>query len=164
MIDYSSYGECCVDDVNASHLNTNDMIIHFGRCCLSTASEQSGKQILYVMPRTCDEVIVYNIISVLSTTTSNKDELCVFIDQSFRSLESDIIRAFEGKHLNIGRIDETRFKVLPSVEGKEFNDDRFKVMGRWFRKKEGREMIYIGSNERFSNTLALTLGADWRLR
>lgn len=34
-----TYSDCCVDDVNASHLTANDMIIHFGRCCLSTASD-----------------------------------------------------------------------------------------------------------------------------
>lgn len=45
-----SYGECCVDDVNASHLTTNDLIVHFGRCCLSTSSKQGAKQIVYVLP------------------------------------------------------------------------------------------------------------------
>ncbi len=34
-----TYSDCCVDDVNAGHLSANDMIIHFGRCCLSTASD-----------------------------------------------------------------------------------------------------------------------------
>ena len=34
----TSYSECCVDDVNASHAKNNDMIIKFGDSCLSTAS------------------------------------------------------------------------------------------------------------------------------
>ena len=48
----SSYAECCVDDVNASHAKSNDMIIKFGRHCLSTASKSKqcgNKQILYVL-------------------------------------------------------------------------------------------------------------------
>lgn len=46
----SSYGECCVDDVNASHSDKNDMIIHFGKCCLSTSSNyKPNKEILYVL-------------------------------------------------------------------------------------------------------------------
>jgi hypothetical protein len=44
-----------VDDVNASHLTANDLIIHFGKCCLSTASkaltsDALQKEILYVLP------------------------------------------------------------------------------------------------------------------
>lgn len=31
-----AYGECCVDDVTASHASANDMIVHFGHSCLST--------------------------------------------------------------------------------------------------------------------------------
>ena len=51
LIYISSYGECCVDDVNASHLSANDMIVHFGRFCLSTASNKNkDKEIVYVLP------------------------------------------------------------------------------------------------------------------
>jgi diphthamide biosynthesis enzyme Dph1/Dph2-like protein len=32
----TSYSECCVDDVNASHAKSNDAIIKFGNSCLST--------------------------------------------------------------------------------------------------------------------------------
>ena len=44
-----------MDDVNASHLNANDLIVHFGRCCLSASSVQSLtevalKEIIYVLP------------------------------------------------------------------------------------------------------------------
>ena len=49
MIISRSFGECCVDDVNASHLTSNDMIVHFGPCCLSTSSVRlDGKEIVYV--------------------------------------------------------------------------------------------------------------------
>jgi diphthamide biosynthesis enzyme Dph1/Dph2-like protein len=30
----TSYGECCVDEVNAQHLNA-DIIVHFGETCCS---------------------------------------------------------------------------------------------------------------------------------
>ena len=46
----SSYGECCIDDVTASHAEANDLIIHFGHCCLSTEFESTFKQIIYVLP------------------------------------------------------------------------------------------------------------------
>jgi hypothetical protein len=36
--------------VNASHLSTNDLIVHFGPCCLSTSSgRKDGKEIVYVI-------------------------------------------------------------------------------------------------------------------
>lgn len=49
---FSSFGECCVDDVNASHSAANDMIIHFGKCCFSTSSHSVAKpekEILYIL-------------------------------------------------------------------------------------------------------------------
>jgi diphthamide biosynthesis protein 2 len=30
----TSYGECCVDEVNAEH-NAADVVVHYGRSCLS---------------------------------------------------------------------------------------------------------------------------------
>ena len=56
----SSFGECCVDDVNASHLNANDLIVHFGPCCLSTSSLRiDGKEIIYVItaPKLTEEAV-----------------------------------------------------------------------------------------------------------
>ena len=44
----TSYGECCIDDVTASHAKANDMIVHFGHSCFSTKS--FGKPIVYVLP------------------------------------------------------------------------------------------------------------------
>ena len=34
----TSYSECCVDDVNASHADANDVIVKFGRSCFSSSS------------------------------------------------------------------------------------------------------------------------------
>lgn len=48
----SSYSECCIDDVNASHAKANDMIIKFGKHCLSTCSrsvQRGEKEIVYVL-------------------------------------------------------------------------------------------------------------------
>ena len=36
----TSYGECCVDEVNAEHLNA-DLIVHFGQTCASHNSRIS---------------------------------------------------------------------------------------------------------------------------
>ena len=49
----TSYGECCVDDVTASHAANNDCIVHFGHSCLSSDNQQqNGKKIFYVLPKT----------------------------------------------------------------------------------------------------------------
>ena len=55
----SSYGECCIDDVTASHAKANDAIVHFGHCCLSTETETPGvqKKIIYVLPSLTREEI-----------------------------------------------------------------------------------------------------------
>jgi diphthamide biosynthesis enzyme Dph1/Dph2-like protein len=48
----TSYSECCIDDVNASHAKANDAIVKFGRACLSTESkskQKEGKEIIYVL-------------------------------------------------------------------------------------------------------------------
>ena len=47
----TSYAECCVDDVNASHAKNNQLIVKFGPACLSTASKSklSDKEYIYVM-------------------------------------------------------------------------------------------------------------------
>mmetsp|Transcript_24176 Transcript_24176/g.29983 ORF Transcript_24176/g.29983 Transcript_24176/m.29983 type:complete len:85 (-) Transcript_24176:112-366(-) len=47
----TSYGECCIDDVTASHAKANDAIVHFGHSCFSTEAQESDtKQIVYVLP------------------------------------------------------------------------------------------------------------------
>lgn len=48
----TSYSECCIDDVTASHAKANDAIVHFGACCLSTDNEamDTTKTIIYVLP------------------------------------------------------------------------------------------------------------------
>ena len=48
----TSYGECCIDDVTASHAANNDCIVHFGHTCLSSDNRNNAtKQIFYVLPR-----------------------------------------------------------------------------------------------------------------
>jgi len=49
-----SYGECCVDDVTASHAKANDAIVHFGHTCFSVESQ--SKQIVYVLHSTPNEL------------------------------------------------------------------------------------------------------------
>mmetsp|Transcript_41838 Transcript_41838/g.40191 ORF Transcript_41838/g.40191 Transcript_41838/m.40191 type:complete len:149 (+) Transcript_41838:7-453(+) len=50
----TSYGECCIDEVNASHAATNDLIVHFGNTCFSTPSHLPTKDIIYVLPLSPD--------------------------------------------------------------------------------------------------------------
>ena len=48
----TSYSECCIDDVNASHARANDAIVKFGQACLSTESkskQREDKEIIYVL-------------------------------------------------------------------------------------------------------------------
>ena len=50
-----------MDDVNASHLTVNDLIVHFGPCCFSTSSHRlDGKEIVYVMtaPKLSEEAVL----------------------------------------------------------------------------------------------------------
>ena len=61
---FSAYGECCIDDVTASHASANDLIVHFGHSCLSTDqsmevvtaesknrdSKKKQKNIVYMFP------------------------------------------------------------------------------------------------------------------
>ena len=48
----TSYSECCIDDVNASHADVNDVIVKFGRSCFSSSSvskQRPDKHLLYVL-------------------------------------------------------------------------------------------------------------------
>jgi diphthamide biosynthesis enzyme Dph1/Dph2-like protein len=66
----TSYGECCIDDVTASHASANDMIVHFGHTCFSTkgniiaahaGSEKNVKQLLYVLGRSLEKSYFENM-------------------------------------------------------------------------------------------------------
>ncbi len=67
--------------------------------------------------------------------------------------------------VNIGRIDSHKYRVIPSVEHEDAESgEEVKIMGRWFKKSpECKNMLYIGSNEKFLNTLALALGPEWNI-
>jgi diphthamide biosynthesis enzyme Dph1/Dph2-like protein len=106
---YRSFGECCVDDVNASHLNANDLIVHFGPCCLSTSSLRlDGKEIIYVMtaPKLSEEAM--NLLQELISTQ---------LETGAR-----VYGLFEGETCevsginSVGAIDTSRFTIIPKPQ------------------------------------------------
>ena len=65
----TSYGECCIDDVTASHAANNDCIVHFGHTCLSSdnrSQTNTTKQVFYVLPMT-KQTILDNLGQALQT-------------------------------------------------------------------------------------------------
>lgn len=72
MLGDTSYSECCIDDVNASHAKSNDLIIKFGHSCFSTSSvskQHTDKQFLYVLPD--NQIDMENLREQLNQITGN---------------------------------------------------------------------------------------------
>ena len=79
---FSAYGECCIDDVTASHASANDLIVHFGHSCLSTDqsmevvtaeskdrnAEKKQKNIVYMLPN-ANKIISENKNIIQETAT-----------------------------------------------------------------------------------------------
>ncbi|CDW79232.1 diphthamide biosynthesis protein 2-like [Stylonychia lemnae] len=188
----TSYGECCVDDVNASHLNNNDLIIHFGKCCLSTASKshiRPDKEILYVLPKQQDldfMLVLDDLKEQLQTITTS---ILIFPDIVIFKEVSDYFMSIEDIQLRdkiiIGTIDTNLFNIIPSLQinkvsveqSTEENKFQYKVLGRSFDDanidlKQGQSFVYISYHDIYSmeqddtslfSTLMMNVGSSHQI-
>lgn len=86
----TSYGECCVDEVAAEHLNA-DLVVHYGNACLSPTR---SLPVLYVFPRfrfSCPELASSTFRSSLESLLSQDsiDEIVIMFDIELVSCFSD---------------------------------------------------------------------------
>jgi diphthamide biosynthesis enzyme Dph1/Dph2-like protein len=67
--------------VNASHAACNDLIVHFGKCCLSSSNQiKQDKDILYVLPK-ANTTIDDEVYEVISNYFSGKEEkVMIYLD------------------------------------------------------------------------------------
>eukprot|EP00347_Sterkiella_histriomuscorum_P019811 403340210 len=159
----TSFGECCIDDVNASHLNSNDLIIHFGKCCLSTASKsptRPDKEVLYVIPNSehinPPETTISELQNQISNILQTAEQPTLVFIYSDINCYLDILTYFSQNQaqLNIetngyqhrlvlGLIDTERFTIIPQLDKEDIvklgqlegveNKVSVKVLGRNFQ-------------------------------
>jgi diphthamide biosynthesis enzyme Dph1/Dph2-like protein len=111
-----------VDDVNASHLNANDLIVHFGRCCLSTQSKkEGGKEILYVLPKSgSDSHMINDALIDGIKRIEGLQEVYVMPDVEWVE-KGELIKLTLREHIpslewiQIGLIDNERFNIIPKI-------------------------------------------------
>ena len=189
---YSSYAECCVDDVNASHLNSNDLIIHFGRFCLSTSShtvmlqrkpeeekkEIKYKEILYVLPKSeskeINNIWVKSITELRGLKGDDSTSYYIFLDLEYQIYEKELSELMKNEgfsRISISQINTERFRLIPNLDFNLQEKETFSVLGRTFakieeEKEEDRKIfVYIGqSTEKFlSSSLSLNIGNSYEL-
>ena len=154
----TSYSECCIDDVNASHAKANDMIIKFGDSCLSTASDSKqseGKKFIYVMkqPTIGDQEIEAIITAseqwMQEEGIGDDSETWIYCDTPYYFA----LRQKLKERCNFGDIDTAKFTMVPSHEP----EGQVNFLNRLFKKSDKQKhFLYIGSHDEDAEFSKLT--------
>ncbi|XP_073232965.1 2-(3-amino-3-carboxypropyl)histidine synthase subunit 2-like [Porites lutea] len=164
----TSYGSCCIDEVAAEHVNA-DLIIHYGRACLSQTRrlpvlhvfgkwpiniQNCSEQFRQMFPDPCVKVLVF--CDVMYSHCIGE------LEKSIKGCYPNIIfsklvySTFENELKGENSADTTKMNEMHSVEGKGEQGDTkkpeknyFNKFGREFRlpletQLEDYSMFYIG--------------------
>lgn len=66
----TSYGECCVDEVAAAHVDA-EVVVHYGNACLSPTR---GMRVLYVFPRVGTGVVRDTVLAIVRQAVRDAGE------------------------------------------------------------------------------------------
>ncbi|RKP19101.1 hypothetical protein ROZALSC1DRAFT_29278, partial [Rozella allomycis CSF55] len=120
----TSYGNCCVDEVAASHVDA-DLIIHFGYSCLSKPAKSKK------------DLDCGNLKECVSALGGDKNYLIIF-DPCFAYVQDSIMETFQDKS-NI-RVSRIPFYLDPEIT---VNPD-----GRVYKPIENDySILYVGSKD-----------------
>lgn len=103
----TSFGECCVDEVAASHLNA-DGVVHFGHTCLTVAQKLP---VLYIYTR--QELDVDEFRTALCDQFSSSTNLLVIYDVQFDHCL---------RHFRVG--EDRQGRLILAVPDEEHNDEQ----------------------------------------
>ncbi|XP_059620631.1 2-(3-amino-3-carboxypropyl)histidine synthase subunit 2-like [Phlebotomus argentipes] len=83
----TSYGSCCVDEVAASHVDS-DALIHFGQACLS---RNTRLPVLYVFLHLCVKWEDYQV-KMMSTFPCGDEKVIIFPDTAFYHAKEELLQ------------------------------------------------------------------------
>ncbi|OQR84571.1 diphthamide biosynthesis protein [Achlya hypogyna] len=110
----TSYGSCCVDEVAAQHLKA-DVVVHYGRACLSPTSTLP---VIYVFGNA--EVIPMDVVTGFHDTLTALDDSTRFVvmyEPFYQYAAADITAALESAHPTKSFLCSTmRTTYFPSAE------------------------------------------------
>lgn len=110
----TSYGACCIDEVNAQHIGA-DLIVHFGHSCLSKTTALTP--VLFVFCQyELDPKKVEASLHELKAQIAKDKKLRVIYD----SVYDHILSGFEIKNMKFQDIPEYFKSMTKKGEGQEF--------------------------------------------
>ena len=86
----TSYGSCCVDEVAAEHVNA-DVVIHYGRACLSPTSRIPVFHVFTIQPLD-HQILVKNFLHIY---TDVRQKLMLMADVTYQSHLGQILETLE---------------------------------------------------------------------
>ena len=100
--------------MTASHAKANDMIVHFGHCCLSTeGSVNQGKNILYVLPKQLGvnwDLIKSKLVELQENESVN---VLVYCDLALINKCCEVFNDDDG--ISIGSPDSNLVRTVPAL-------------------------------------------------
>lgn len=135
----------------------------------SKVKEVIKKEILYVMPRVEThlpaeswDTLAKGINKVLNGQSKG---VYIMIDLEHMESQQVILKALQEhgiSELSLGLISRTKFKIIPAGTHSANIEKTLSIMGRIFNELPSQDtiMVYIGSSEKFVNTLTLNLGTN----
>ncbi|KAI9034359.1 putative diphthamide synthesis protein-domain-containing protein, partial [Hyaloraphidium curvatum] len=141
----TSYGSCCVDDVAAEHASC-DIIVHCGRCCLSSAPKVP---VAYALPR--EDLDRGNLIdAVLAFLDGRPSHLFVAFDVPFVHHGAQLISELRLRGINAVAL-QLLFptSTLGSFARLPAGATVLAGCGRWHEGTEGsgdRKVLFVGNH------------------
>lgn len=125
--------------MNASHLKANDLIIHFGKCCLSTGSKVSAaewkeKEIVYVVPQ--GKLLDWVRCAEEVNKAAAGNAIYLMLDLEYETQTPEVLAAF-GSEVSVGQIDRIKFNIIPARPAEEIPAEGEVILGKTFRNIAG---------------------------
>ncbi|KAJ3133271.1 Diphthamide biosynthesis protein 2 [Physocladia obscura] len=154
----TTYGSCCVDEISAAHVNA-DLVVHYGRSCLSRTSRIP---VLYVFGS--PPVDFNDCVSSLSAFVPLQTPILFLYDAIYCNSAVNIVKVLAEKGFSdivVSTID-TEVGVVSSVGyAREILDSAITSYGRKYVIPEGRDLkeytiIYIGGESLTLTNIIMT--------
>lgn len=147
----TSYGSCCVDEVAAEHVNA-DVVVHYGRSCLSPTSRLP---VIYVFGRRPLDVNM--LIEKLDGSLSKDAPILVVSDTTYHSSQSAIIEALKSN--GYSRVFTNSLNSVPDQSSD--SSKSYRISGRTFELPATTpladiNLVYIGPPSPTLTTVLMT--------
>ncbi|XP_050573837.1 2-(3-amino-3-carboxypropyl)histidine synthase subunit 2 isoform X1 [Bombus affinis] len=153
----TSYGNCCVDEIAAQHINA-DSIIHFGHACLNPTTRLP---VFHVLPK--QDIDTSELISKFKLNFVDQTEkILFFYDIAYAHKIEKICKILNAVYKNLIF---TSLNCISNVEFTDVKDDASTIiLGRCFKldkeyKIEDYVAFFLGNGGNTFTRLAMTISA-----